>query len=277
MEIAAVKTVTANLDIKNNCNAKAKAEKNGILSDHNIDKRFDSFVFSGSGVSEAGYSGKDGNAVNSLYSATSTIRTAETEAKRKIIPYLLAGKISGVSVSSTGSPSINGAYDYWHWQAAMDTVKGDHLRFKFSESYVYDQTDEDKNYGYKNHNNSCATFALATALSIKNNKKITPDQISTSSSTDGHGTRWGAHGAYFISETSESKVLLGVDAQLQLGNPVLIHTVDGNKEHWATVIGKENGVYYVVDPCGGTTVPLQKMTYYKEGSLKDYVILSNEY
>lgn len=37
MEIAAVKTVTANLDIKNNCNAKAKAEKNGILSDHNID------------------------------------------------------------------------------------------------------------------------------------------------------------------------------------------------------------------------------------------------
>lgn len=61
----------------------------------------------------------------------------------------------------------------------MDTVKGDHLRFKFSESYVYDQTDEDKNYGYKNHNNSCATFALATALSIKNNKKITPDQIST--------------------------------------------------------------------------------------------------
>lgn len=181
MEIAAVKTVTANLDIKNNCNAKAKAEKNGILSDHNIDKRFDSFVFSGSGVSGVGlgYSGKDGNAVNSLYSAASTIRTAETEAKRKIIPYLLAGKISGVSVSSTGSPSINGAYDYWHWQAAMDTVKGDHLRFKFSESYVYDQTDEDKNYGYKNHNNSCATFALATALSIKNNKKITPDQIST--------------------------------------------------------------------------------------------------
>lgn len=185
--------------------------------------------------------------------------------------------MSGVYVSSTGSPSINSSSDYTHWQTAMNTIRGDHSRFQFSSSYVYDQTKESPNYGYVDHNTSCATFALATALSIKNNSRITPDKISTDSSTSGHGTNWGAHGAYYISETSESNVLLGVDAQLQLGNPVLVHAVSSKGEHWATVIGKENGIYKVVDPYYGSIVPLNQMTYYEEGSLKDYVILSNQY
>lgn len=183
--------------------------------------------------------------------------------------------MAGVYVSSTGSPSINSSSDYTHWQTAMNTIRGDHASFKFNPAYQYSQTGY--NYGYDDATTSCSTFALATALSINGNKKITPDQISTDSSTSGHGTNWGAHGAYYISETSESNVLLGVDAQLQLGNPVLVHAVSSKGEHWATVIGKENGIYKVVDPYYGSIVPLNQMTYYEEGSLKDYVILSNQY
>ena len=49
-------------------------------------------------------------------------------------------------------------------------------------------------------------------------------------------------------------------------------------EHWATIIGKENGKYQIIDPWDGTKRNLDQMEIYKNnGSVLDYVILTNEY
>lgn len=64
---------------------------------------------------------------------------------------------------------------------------------------------------------------------------------------------------------------------------MLIHTegysVNGySSEHWATIIGKENGKYQIIDPWDGTKRNLDQMEIYKNnGSVLDYVILTNEY
>lgn len=111
---------------------------------------------------------------------------------------------------------------------------------------------------------------------------ITPDQISTESETDGQGTRWGDHGAYEISASEES-TLFAVDAQLQLGNPVLIHAtgtdMNGDaSEHWATVIGKKDGEYTIIDPYYGDVRSLSDMQIYQNnGSIVGYAIISNKY
>ena len=48
--------------------------------------------------------------------------------------------------------------------------------------------------------------------------------------------------------------------------------------HWATIIGKENGKYQIIDPWDGTKRNLDQMEIYKNnGSVLDYVILTNEY
>lgn len=78
--------------------------------------------------------------------------------------------------------------------------------------------------------------------------------------------------------------MAGIDAQLLLGNPVLIHTsgksaqTGNDSEHWATVIGKEVGKYIIIDPWDGTERYLEDMEIYKNGgSILDYVILSDKY
>ena len=49
-------------------------------------------------------------------------------------------------------------------------------------------------------------------------------------------------------------------------------------EHRATIIGKENGKYQIIDPRDGTKRNLDQMKIYKNnGSVLDYVILTNEY
>ncbi len=234
-----------------------------------IGKR-DSFVHSES-MSKVTYTPK---------TAYSTTNTADTDVLRKKIPQLLAAKMAGLSSYSNGNPIISNAMDRRKYEIAMDTIKGNHEGISYKEEYCYSQTGYD--YGYTNALSSCATYALATALSIKNDTAITPDQISTNSKTDGHGTRWGNHGAYSIS-ASESETLLAVDAQLQLGNPVLIHATGSDSkgnpsEHWATVIGKKDGNYTIIDPYYGSVCSLDEMQIYKNnGKLTGYVILSNEY
>ena len=77
--------------------------------------------------------------------------------------------------------------------------------------------------------------------------------------------------------------MAGIDAQLQLGNPVLIHTSGKNaageaSEHWATVIGKKDGKYTVIDPWNGKECLLDDMEIYRNGgSILDYTILTDEY
>lgn len=49
-------------------------------------------------------------------------------------------------------------------------------------------------------------------------------------------------------------------------------------QHWATIMGKENGKYQIIDPRDGTKRNLDQMEIYKNnGSVLDYVILTNEY
>lgn len=150
----------------------------------------------------------------------------------------------------------------------------------YKSEYCYSQTGTNK-YGYTNATSSCATFALATALSIRKDEKITPDQIKTNSSTDGHGTQWTSHGATKYDCSKESDVYTAIDKQLAAGKPVLVHATGksssgSSSEHWATVVGKKSdGTYRIIDPWDGTEKDLSQMQIYKNsGKLVGYATLS---
>lgn len=208
--------------------------------------------------------------------------------------------MAGLSVTETCYVHVSGKDDADALNRAYATIHGDHPRLSYNPAYRYSQTGY--SYGNPKPEKSCDTFAFATALSIKNKKKITPDQIKIGSGgfvmdhwEDDNDTvfEWyyytnketGTKGetAYRIYGSSDFKTLAGIDAQLQLGNPVLIHT-DGkdskgqDSEHWATVIGKENGRYRIIDPWDGTERWLEDMEIYKNGgSILEYTILSDKY
>ncbi len=212
--------------------------------------------------------------------ASSSPSYATTDALRKKIPIMLAAKMAGLKTSSDGTPIVSSQYDYQALQNARATISGNHAKLSYNSTYRYSQTGN--SYGYTNARSSCLTYAFATALSIKNGRKITPDQIRTNSSTDGHSPNISEWGAYTVN-TSGSETLNGIDAQLQLGNPVLIHAYgkdsSGNdSEHWATVIGKQNGEYTIIDPWDGQEHSLSDMQIYKNnGTIADYIILTNKY
>lgn len=220
---------------------------------------------------------KDAAKVRAL-STTRNVATTTTQMKN--IPRYLAAKMAGVSCYSNGTPIINSSDQQRDYQNAINQIRGDHANLSYKESYCYSQTGN--SYGYTDATTSCSTYALATALSIKKRQQVTPDQISTDSATSGHNTQWWAHDAYSIAADEES-TLFAIDAQLQLGNPVLIHATGLNakgkvSEHWATVIGKKNGEYTIIDPYYGDVRNLSDMQIYKNnGSIVGYVILSNEY
>ena len=51
-----------------------------------------------------------------------------------------------------------------------------------------------------------------------------------------------------------------------------------DSEHWATVIGKRNGEYTIIDPWDGKEHPLSEMQIYKNGgSVIGYAVVSNKY
>lgn len=218
----------------------------------------------------------------SIQSSNSATNTATTDTQRRNIPYMLAAKRAGLNWTSSGSPIINSSSDFQAYQKQMNLIRTLNYTVPNSRNgnYYYSQTGN--NYGYDNATTSCATYALATALSIKNNRAITPDMISTNSSTDGQGTLWSDHSAYEYS-ASESETLLAIDAQLCLGNPVLIHTTGLNSdnqssEHWATVVGKDNGTYKIIDPYYGDYRDLDDMQIYKNsGQIVGYAIISNQF
>lgn len=248
--------------------------------------------------------GKGANSVNSVASTTSQ---ATTDAQKRLIPEFLAAKMAGLTTDSSGSPHINSQSDYNAYVAAWGKIRGNHADLSTEQDkgkYWYSQTGYP--YGNPEPEISCCTFAFATALSIKYKTQITPDKIETVVEGDkvrgyvdsGTSTQiWKAkvggieYKAYKIIGSSGDETLKGIDAQLQLGNPVLIHTKgdsvnDPNhsfdKQHWATVIGKQNGRYRIIDPWDGTDRWLEEMEIYSDngfglGTIEDYVILSDEY
>lgn len=219
---------------------------------------------------------------------SSTTNTASTY-QLKYIPNLLAAKMAHLSTTNTG-PIINSAAEYQSYQNAMVTIKGNHSKMYCPSSYRYSQTGGNS-YGKTDPEHSCAAFAFATALSMKYGQKITPREVNTTEegymktkTLSSSVSEWSAGDkkGYWISSSSEDETLLGIDAQLQLGNPVLIHVVKDPQnpasQHWAVVTGKQNGKYSIIDPWDGTERSLENMEIYcKGGSIQDYVILSDEY
>lgn len=224
-------------------------------------------------------------------STASTTNVAKNDMQKEKLPYLLAAKMAGLSYSDSG-PRINSAYDYQRYEKTMNRIKGDHANLTYKQEYCYSQTGGNS-YGKTDPKHSCAAFAFATALSIKYGRKITPAQVGadTRGVMEDHEIdhsvwewRWDGGTAYRIKESTGDKTFLGIDAQLQLGNPVLIHvsgkSVSGEpSQHWATVIGKQDGHYTIIDLYRGTERPLEQMEIYKNGgaSVLDYVILTDEF
>lgn len=73
-----------------------------------------------------------------------------------------------------------------------------------------------------------------------------------------------------FSAIGSSRVLVRAKGKSADGKP---------SQHWATVIGKQDGKYTIIDPYTGTQCPFEQMEIYKNGgaSVLDYVILTNEY
>lgn len=216
----------------------------------------------------------------SSVTASTTPSYATTDTQRKNLYRFLAAKMAGLRTYYDGSPIVTNKDDAAAIKKAQETIHGDHKKLSYNSAYRYSQLGN--NYGHTNALSSCCTYAFATALSIKNGRKITPDQITTESSTNGHNPVISEWGAYTVN-TSGSETLKGIDAQLQLGNPVVIHAYGtdssgANSQHWATVIGKENGKYIIIDPWDGQEHSLDEMQVYKNnGTIADYIILTNEY
>ncbi|MBQ2798128.1 MAG: hypothetical protein IJF09_01935 [Ruminiclostridium sp.] len=247
------------------------------------------------------YSSAERTSTYSVNTGARSDRIAETSIQKRKLPILLACKIAGIDCSNTGVPRINGSADAQAYNNALAEIQGDHTTLEVDASYRYSQTANNA-YGLTEPERACAAFALATALSIKNNRQITPEHINTTN--EGHlnnvridenvdSITWsdgtGSGTAYWITSDSPEETLRGIDAQLYLGNPVLIHTsgTDSNgnaSEHWATVIGKDNGEYIIIDPWDGTRRSLDEMEIYgigyeedQIGEILDYMIISDRY
>lgn len=114
----------------------------------------------------------------------------------KNIPYSLAAKRANLSVNSQGMPIISSASEGIAYNNELNKIRNVSKNIYCNPNYRYSQTEN--SYGYSNATSSCATYALATAISIRDGKQITPKDIDTNSSTDGHGTKWSSHGAYSV-------------------------------------------------------------------------------
>lgn len=194
---------------------------------------------------------------------------------------IMAAKAAGIDVYANGEPKITSKHDYEAYQKKIRVITATALmnnsnlsidcplQYRYDQSIAYDSDNPDKTYGNTNASSSCATFALATALSIHRGYQITPDKIDTHSDTDGQGTNFASHGAHYI-ECSTDEAFHAIDRELSLGNPVLIHTSGKDKngndsEHWATVIGKGESNYTIIDPWGGRECSLDEMQIYRNG------------
>lgn len=225
--------------------------------------------------------------------ASSSVSYATTNAQKKIIPSLLAAKMAGITTTySDGSPLLKTWADQNAFANAKKIINGDHANLTYKKEYCYVQNVSGSAYGLSDPQHACAAFAFATALSIKNGRMITPADVKTdginiiSEVSLGDDVReWrttvGETG-YRIADSEGAETLEGINAQLQLGNPAIVH-VSGNKnsdgttrQHWVTVIGKKGNDYTVIDPWDGQKKSLQSVIDY-HGSVKDYAIISDEY
>ena len=74
---------------------------------------------------------------------------------------------------------------------------------------------------------------------------------------------------------------MAICAQLSMGKPALIYVKNSStgKEHWATVVARVRGVYYIIDPWNGNRMELANMQVFKDGgaTVSGYAIIGFEY
>ena len=210
------------------------------------------------------------------YGKTGNLRNSESKVtERNLSQQNAETKSANVdTISFSGSSKANiGIYSKTASSAAkLSGVKAKANNKNYPNLPVRDEwkyAQSKNSYGYTNAKSSCATYALATALSIRDSRTITPDQIETTSKTNGHNPKFSNYGAKTYN-ASRTEALAHIDQQLASGKPALIHTSGkdasgNNSEHWATVIGKNNGNYTIIDPWDGKQKDLSQMVIYKNG------------
>lgn len=260
----------------------AATSKNSISADSDIGKsknvsgeaetKKDEFILSNDFSNNTGIYSLESVSSNSAvtYSSTSTAPRIDC------IAYSLAAKRAGLSVNSGGMPIINNASQASAYNAQLNAIRNVSAKIPYQSSYCYSQTGN--SYGFSYPKRRCAAYALATAISIRDKNLVTPDKLVT----DDGIVDWGKNNAYKV-DASESETFLAINAQLSMGNPVLIHATgkdnNGNdSEHWATVISRQNGKYRIIDPYYGKECDLDQMQIYKNGGqIVGYAVISEKY
>lgn len=231
--------------------------------------------FLGKEEMRADFARKEGAPSNTEIAPLSLIQSSEDEARH--IPQRLAAKMSGATLNLNYQPTSN----YMGYDAAMKAIQGTHSQLSAPVSYRYNQHTEGC---------FCAKAALATALSIRDKKQWKPSDVKE----DEYGLTWTEDGVKsfvtkYYSDLTKTEVLLAIDAQLQMGHPVLVQVRKDNgtnmdvlAQHWATVIAKTKTTgsygerYKVIDPDTGTIVVMNQMAYYEPSNdnITGYAIVS---
>lgn len=228
---------------------------------------------------------------------SSSVSHATTNAQKKMIPKLLAAKMAGITNTyADGTPMLTTWEEHNAYAQAQQIIRGDHANLSYKKDYCYVQNVSGPIYGLSTPKSACGAFAFATALSIKNGRRITPEDVKTNgvnriveSSLGDEVLLWqtkSGEKGYRITDSEGERTLEGIDAQLQLGNPAVLHLKrEGSSEqHWVTVIGKQNGEYTVIDPYDGAAKSLSSLRIMRKdeegkdkGIISDYAIVSDEY
>lgn len=210
-------------------------------------------------------------AANDIAENAETRGVATNDTQKANIPYSLAATRAGISVNNLGMPTIqNQAFN-----DQLNKIKNVSVDITCPTTYRYSQTAN--SYGFSEPTKRCAAYALATAKSIINKQKITPDMLTTD---DGYIGSWLANDAFRLYTTAANSYL-AICAQLSMGKPALIYVKNTttNREHWATVVARVNGVYWVIDPWDGKRMEIANMQVFKDGgaTVSGYAIIGFEY
>ncbi len=112
---------------------------------------------------------------------------------------------------------------------------------------------------------------------MTNKTQITPANLTTS---NGYVSSWIGNGAFRLYTTADNSYL-AICAQLSMGKLAFIYVKNSStgKEHWATVVARVSGVYYIIDPWNGNRMELANMQVFKDGgaTVSGYAIIGFEY
>lgn len=185
-----------------------------------------------------------------LTSKTAAIQTNSTNTPNVCLDTIkrAAAKKAGISLSSTGVPSINGG-------TAASLYFGEISRIN---NCFYCQTGGWSKFP-NNGKSCCARTAAATMASINSGYTVTPDDTTGTSdyltgiTVNGSEKPWKSMGTYSTSTGaasglchyscgSEDGVIAAINNELKAGRSVMVKTTVSG-QHWVTVTGTKDGNY----------------------------------